>query len=201
MSRKDREKQVGGLKRKHKLNKGIDEPQTVDMLNLPPRSKSIQKKEDERRPWWKIKYPLITVLVFLFILLPIGVVALVQYKYEGIFSNKSSLFIPSNKFEKVKITSTEENHQQQEETTNVGNQKPAKTNENKDPRIPVPDESIGVKEIKHVVQEGETLFTISMKYYKNRNGEEIIQDENNLKDIEVKPGQVLKIPLNVDLNK
>ncbi|MEH6939877.1 LysM peptidoglycan-binding domain-containing protein [Bacillus sp. JJ664] len=55
--------------------------------------------------------------------------------------------------------------------------------------------------MKHVVQEGETLFTISMKYYKNRNGEEIIQDENNLKDIEVTPGQVLKIPLNVDLNK
>lgn len=202
MSRKDREKQVGGLKRKNKSKKGIDENPTVDMLNLPPRSKSIQKKEDERRPWWKIKYPLITALVFLFILLPIGVVVLVQYKYVGIFSNKSSLFIPSNKFEKVKITSTEENNQLQDEQATKGdNQKPAETNENTDDQKPVPDESVGVKEIKHIVQEGETLFTISMKYYKNRNGEEIIQDENNLKDIEVTPGQVLKIPLNVDINK
>jgi len=203
MSRKDREElKVGGLKRKNKSKKGTDETTTVDMLNLPPRSKSIQKKEDERRPWWKIKYPLITALVFLFILLPIGVVALVEYKYDGIFSNKSSLFIPSNKFEKVKITSTAENDQlQEEQTTKEENQKPAETNEDKDQQIAVPDESVGVKEIKHVVQEGETLFTISMKYYKNRNGEEIIQDENNLKDIEVTPGQVLKIPLNVDLNK
>ncbi|WP_430510234.1 LysM peptidoglycan-binding domain-containing protein [Gottfriedia solisilvae] len=203
MSRKDREEtQIGGLKRKNKSKKGIDETPTVDMLNLPPRSKSIQKKEDERRPWWKIKYPLITALVFLFILLPIGVVALVQYKYDGIFSNKSSLFIPSNKFEKVKITSTPENNQlEEEQTTKNESQKPPETNEDKNQQLPVPDESVGVKEIKHVVQEGETLFTISMKYYKNRNGEEIIQDENNLKDIEVTPGQVLKIPLNVDLNK
>ncbi len=202
MSRKDRDKRVGGLKRNNKSKKVIDESATVDMLNLPPRSKTIQKKEDERRPWWKIKYPLITALVFLFILLPIGVVLLVQYKYVGIFSNKSSLFIPSNKFEKVKITSTGDKDQlQDDQTTKVENQKPAETNENKDNQIPVPDESVGVKEIKHVVKEGETLFTISMKYYNNRNGEEIIQDENNLKDIEVKPGQVLKIPLNVDLNK
>jgi len=203
MSRKDREElKVGGLKRKNKSKKGTDETPTVDMLNLPPRSKSIQKKEDERRPWWKIKYPLITALVFLFILLPIGVVALVEYKYDGIFSNKSSLFVPSNKFEKVKITSTTENDQlQEEQTTKEENQKPAETSEDKVQQIAVPDESVGVKEIKHVVQEGETLFTISMKYYKNRNGEEIIQDENNLKDIEVTPGQVLKIPLNVDLNK
>lgn len=202
MSTKDREKQVGGLKRKSKLKKDIVETTTVDLLNLPPRSKSIQKKEDERRPWWKIKYPLITALVFLFILLPIGVVVLVQYKYDGIFSNKSSLFVPSNKFEKVKITSSEDDHpQQDEQVTKDENQKPAKSNENKDHEKLVPDASVGVKEIKHVVQERETLFTISMKYYKNRNGEEIIQDENNLKDIEVTPGQVLKIPLNIDINK
>lgn len=209
MSRKEREHQVGGLKRKNKHKSKIvkqeSESTKVDLLNLPPRSKTLQKKEDERRPWWKLKYPLLTALVFLFILLPIGVVALVHSKYEGIFSNKSSLFIPSNKFEKVKITSTqetEENTKEKDQTIDqnkVENEKPVKQNEND--QIKVPNESIGIKEINHVVKDGETLFTISMKYYGNRNGEEIIQDENNLKDIDVKPGQVLKIPLNVDLNK
>jgi LysM repeat protein len=40
-----------------------------------------------------------------------------------------------------------------------------------------------------------------MKYYGSRNGEEIIQEENNLSSIDVEPGQVLVIPLDVDLNK
>ncbi|MEH7613266.1 LysM peptidoglycan-binding domain-containing protein, partial [Gottfriedia acidiceleris] len=62
-------------------------------------------------------------------------------------------------------------------------------------------ETVGVEEINHEVQRGETLFTISMKYYGNRDGEEIIQDANHLNGIEVKPGQILKIPLNVDVDK
>ncbi|AYC30797.1 LysM peptidoglycan-binding domain-containing protein [Paenisporosarcina cavernae] len=46
----------------------------------------------------------------------------------------------------------------------------------------------------HVVQSGETLYSISMKFYGNRNGEEIIKTANNLSGNTVRTGQVLRIP-------
>lgn len=179
---------------KRKDKKRIIQPSSIDHLSLPPRSTSIKKKEDERRPWWKLKYPLLTALVLLFILLPIGVVALVQYKYVGIFSRKG-IFIPSDKFEKVKITSTPETAVNEKEKTIK------KPNTYEHFQSNIPNASVGTNEKLHVVKSGETLFTISMKYYGDRNGELIIQEANNLSDINVEPGQILKIPLNVDVNK
>jgi LysM repeat protein len=181
---------------KRKDKKRIIQPSSIDPLNLPPRSTSIKNKEDERRPWWKLKYPLLTALVFIFILLPIGVVTLVQYKYEGIFSSKG-IFIPSDKFEKVKITSTPETTENENENSTL------KPNPNPYEHIKnnISKAQVVTNEKIHVVKSGETLFTISMKYYGDRNGELIIQEANNLSDINVKPGQNLKIPLNVDVNK
>jgi type IV pilus assembly protein PilO len=49
--------------------------------------------------------------------------------------------------------------------------------------------------IKHEVQPGETLYRISQKYYKDRSGEELIKQYNNLSDNTVYTGQILKIPL------
>lgn len=51
------------------------------------------------------------------------------------------------------------------------------------------------KVIKHVVQPGETLFTIAMKYYHSRDGEEIIQKYNHLTNTTVYFGTTLQIPL------
>ncbi|MFC0271568.1 LysM peptidoglycan-binding domain-containing protein [Metabacillus herbersteinensis] len=51
------------------------------------------------------------------------------------------------------------------------------------------------KVIAHTVGPEETLFSISIKYYKSRDGEEIIRSYNNLSDNEIYEGQVLKIPL------
>lgn len=48
----------------------------------------------------------------------------------------------------------------------------------------------------HVVKNGETLFSISMDYYGNRNGETIIMKANNKKVNTVYVGEVLKIPSN-----
>ena len=196
---------IADLSRKNKnkkfKNKKInDQNKAVDLLNLPPRSETMKIKEDQRRPWWKIKYPLITALVIIFIMLPFGVVKFVHSKYEKIFTEKGSLIIPSNKFEKVELTAT--NHLKNQKKNESQKKAPIK-NEIKNVVKPKSDssESEGVEEINHVVQRGETLFTISMKYYGNRDGEEIIQDANHLNGIEVTPGQILKIPLNVDVDK
>lgn len=52
------------------------------------------------------------------------------------------------------------------------------------------------KEIKtHKVAEGETLFSIAIKYYNSRSGEEIIRQYNNLIENEIYKGQILKIPI------
>ncbi|ODG93654.1 MULTISPECIES: LysM peptidoglycan-binding domain-containing protein [Bacillaceae] len=196
---------IADLSRKNKnkkfKNKKInDQNKAVDLLNLPPRSETMKIKEDQRRPWWKIKYPLITALVIIFIMLPFGVVKFVHSKYDKIFTEKGSLIIPSNKFEKVELTAT--NHLKNQNKNESQKKAPIK-NEMKNVVKPKSDssESVGVEEVNHEVQRGETLFTISMKYYGNRDGEEIIQDANHLNGIEVTPGQILKIPLNVDVDK
>ncbi|MEH7401244.1 LysM peptidoglycan-binding domain-containing protein [Gottfriedia acidiceleris] len=196
---------IADLSRKNKnkkfKNKKInDQNKAVDLLNLPPRSETMKIKEDQRRPWWKIKYPLITALVIIFIMLPFAVVKFVHSKYDKIFTEKGSLIIPSNKFEKVELATTD--HLKKQKKNESQKKAPIKI-EIKNIIKPQTDssETVGVEEINHEVQRGETLFTISMKYYGNRDGEEIIQDANHLNGIEVKPGQILKIPLNVDVDK
>ncbi|MFF3023030.1 LysM peptidoglycan-binding domain-containing protein [Gottfriedia sp. NPDC057948] len=191
---------IAYLSRKNKNKKINDQNKAVDLLNLPPRSETMKIKEDQRRPWWKIKYPLITALVIIFIMLPFGVVKFVHSKYDKIFTEKGSLIIPSNKFEKVELAATDHLKKQKK---NESQKKAPIKKEIKNIIKPQTDssETVGVEEINHEVQRGETLFTISMKYYGNRDGEEIIQDANHLNGIEVKPGQILKIPLNVDVDK
>ncbi|MCY8977251.1 LysM peptidoglycan-binding domain-containing protein [Bacillus atrophaeus] len=49
--------------------------------------------------------------------------------------------------------------------------------------------------VKHTVKKKETLYRISMKYYKSRAGEDKIRNYNNLNSNEVYTGQVLNIPL------
>ncbi|QKE71794.1 LysM peptidoglycan-binding domain-containing protein [Arthrobacter citreus] len=199
LSRKNKNKKL-------KNQKSKDPTKSGDLLNLPPRSETMKRKEDERRPWWKIKYPLITALVIIFIFLPFGVVKFVHSKYDKIFTPKGSLIVPSNKFEKVRLAATEKfkSHKNKKESTKNASIKSDVTNKVKPQSSSSATDSngsVGVKEINHEVKRGETLFTISMKYYGNRDGEEIIQDANNLQSIEVKPGQILKIPLNVDVDK
>ncbi|WNP87212.1 LysM peptidoglycan-binding domain-containing protein [Bacillus velezensis] len=52
-----------------------------------------------------------------------------------------------------------------------------------------------VRTVQHIVQPKETLYRISMKYYKSRAGEEKIRDYNGLNGNDVYTGQVLNIPL------
>ncbi|MGD6874360.1 LysM peptidoglycan-binding domain-containing protein [Sutcliffiella horikoshii] len=60
----------------------------------------------------------------------------------------------------------------------------------------VEEESSNVTYVEHIVQESETLYRISMKYFSSREGERIISDHNNLVNGQVNVGQKLLIPIN-----
>ncbi|MBY0123959.1 LysM peptidoglycan-binding domain-containing protein [Bacillus sp. S/N-304-OC-R1] len=49
--------------------------------------------------------------------------------------------------------------------------------------------------VKYTVQPGDTLFRISMKFFKSRDGEKIIKEWNHLENEIVKTGEILEIPL------
>lgn len=51
----------------------------------------------------------------------------------------------------------------------------------------------------YTVQEGDTLYHISMEYFGDRSGEDIIMNENELSSRELVVGTVLKIPKNKDM--
>ncbi|AYK64270.1 LysM peptidoglycan-binding domain-containing protein [Bacillus subtilis] len=58
-----------------------------------------------------------------------------------------------------------------------------------------PVQNVPNRVVKHTVQKKETLYRISMKYYKSRTGEEKIRAYNHLNGNDVYTGQVLDIPL------
>lgn len=58
---------------------------------------------------------------------------------------------------------------------------------------PVKQNSQGI--VKYTVQPGDTLFRISMKFFKSRDGEQIIKEWNQLNSEIVKTGETLEIPL------
>ncbi|NMH74046.1 LysM peptidoglycan-binding domain-containing protein [Bacillus sp. RO2] len=58
------------------------------------------------------------------------------------------------------------------------------------------EEPSNVTYVEHIVQESETLYRISMKYFSSRDGERIISDHNNLVNDQVNVGQKLLIPIN-----
>ncbi|WP_010194497.1 LysM peptidoglycan-binding domain-containing protein [Bacillus sp. m3-13] len=60
----------------------------------------------------------------------------------------------------------------------------------------VEEETSNVTYVEHIVQESETLYRISMKYFSSREGERIISDHNNLVNGQVNVGQKLLIPVN-----
>lgn len=82
-----------------------------------------------------------------------------------------------NESETVNSTSTTTNEETQSESNEKGSEKQ-------------------YSEIKtHKVAAGETLFSIAVKYYNNRSGEEIIRQYNHFSGNEIYEGQLLKIPI------
>jgi len=176
-----------------------DKQELFDLLKLPPRSESIKEKEEKNRPWWKLKYPLIRFLVVLFILLPGMFLYFIYHKSGSLVQNNDELKVPSKKFEKVIVDSNNGDRlnvkkvvKKQSEINNESSSTNAKPNG---------DVQNKQKIIIHIVGPGETLYSISMEYYKSRDGEKVIQAQNHLKTYELSTGQKLLIPINHELKK
>jgi len=175
------------------------EQEHLDLLKLPPRSISMKEKEEKNRPWWKLKYPLIRFLVVLFILLPGSFLYFIYHKSGNLIGNNDGLKVPSKKFEKVIVETNNENQlnvknviKTQTEINNAKSDKNAKQNSETQNKQKI---------IIHIVGPDETLYSISMKYYKTRDGEKVIQEQNHLNTFEVSTGQKLLIPIDQELKK
>ncbi|PAK45576.1 LysM peptidoglycan-binding domain-containing protein [Peribacillus simplex] len=73
-------------------------------------------------------------------------------------------------------------------------EKAKKAAEKKNVQAAKPDKE-GYKVVLHTVQGEETLFRISMNYYKSQEGIALIREWNGLNGNEISKGQVLKIPI------
>ncbi|MCA1030555.1 LysM peptidoglycan-binding domain-containing protein [Bacillus timonensis] len=92
----------------------------------------------------------------------------------------------------------ESNPHPKEQDTTTTKEQTTKTSEEKVETKPInskEDEEVTYNIIYHKVKADENLFRISLKYFKDRSGEQIIINENNLKGNQVYEGQVLRIPI------
>ena len=108
----------------------------------------------------------------------------------------------SERDDNTSISDTDTNNkssQQEAVATDTEAESPTKAEEEQASPEEVEEEAqqeTAVEYIEHVVQESETLYRISMKYYGSRDGEKIISDHNNLVNGQVNVGQQLLIPTN-----
>lgn len=168
----------------------------LEHSELPPRRlrKNVENNETDsregriiRKKQLKFHHILSSFLVVIFLPIPILFIISV-YQPELIpFLEKDEVIDQSN-FETIKMN---EKEKQTEKVVNSEDE-PTETVE--------PEEVEEIRDIEnyeyYTVQEGDTLYHISMEYFGDRSGEEIIMQENNLSSRELEIGRVLKIPKN-----
>jgi LysM repeat protein len=198
----------------------INEETTEVRDQLPPREQIHREKRKKTK--WKVKYPIIRLLVLFFILLPIVIFSAYSYLEEG--KNKGTEKVSGSSsgyevinFEKSETESKKEISPVVEEEAAVEVQQPVSpdtpvespvtdqgtseinggTTATIEPAAPQPNSTaLSETVIYHTVKKGENLYRISLKYYHSKAGEEVIRKANNLKGNEIYLGQVLEIPLN-----
>jgi len=185
-----------------------------DNENLPPREQIHRQKKKKTK--WKLKYPVIRLLVLFFILLPIIIFSVISYrdgakKVDGVEQPaKDSVGYETINLEKsIEEDDTKEDSAvQQQETISENNEteelndhpidqsnapsKEVKATETQETSTEVPKNSI----VTHTVKPNENLYRLAMMYYHSPKGMDIIMKANNLQSKQINAGQVLKIPLN-----
>ncbi|WP_077213834.1 LysM peptidoglycan-binding domain-containing protein [Bacillus dakarensis] len=202
-----------------KLRKRIEkigEEPSSSKNGLPPRSEIHQHKKKKTK--LKLKYPVIRLLVLFFILLPIvsfSIYTILESEKKG---NVEKVSNGRSDYEMVEVENGLEDHSSQEEAVDeIIEEDPLtdKTDQNDmnkesditdslAPRTGGDDknsyQSSGsgkdAPEYKyHRVHPNDTLYSISMKYYRSKAGIPVIQKANGLKGNEIIVGQTLKIPV------
>ncbi|ALF11352.1 LysM peptidoglycan-binding domain-containing protein [Parageobacillus thermoglucosidasius] len=177
--------------------RGSAEQKQEDVLSLPSRREVHKQKKAKKRAKWKLKYPLIRLLVLFFISLPF----LIFIYYTNNDSKTVTVVTRSEtgSYEQIDIVPAEEkpvaplsgSNRQKKDRPQSGEQKENGASD-KQPQKP--------KMIMHTVQENETLYSIAIKYYQSDKGMEIIKKWNHLESMQLHKGQVLQIPM-VDVEK
>lgn len=187
--------------------------------NLPSRSDVHRNKNNKTK--WKIKYPVIRILVLFFTLLPITIFSVYSYLGDNklITSEKTSgektgyeeINFEENQDKEESTDSTiidneemnEEKVEKEDGQTNINNEQTSNEQKgesslpstDKDQvQVEDKDETASDEMVYHTVQSNETLFRIAMKYYNSQNGIDIIKNANGIQGNEIQAGQVLKIP-------
>lgn len=180
-----------------------------DVFSLPPRSET--HNNEDKKVKFKIQYPLIRLLAVIFLLLVMVIPGWGMWKdraaqvdnpvkqpeveveksepKEPIVKDEFELAEP----EPVPIEEEQEQDQDVEPVLESPEEitEPEPVEEVKDEAPKQPEEQF----IYHTVQEGETLFRVSQRYFRNRDGESLIKAINNLgENGTIYPGQKLKIP-------
>ncbi|MFD1738591.1 LysM peptidoglycan-binding domain-containing protein [Bacillus salitolerans] len=189
-----------------------DETPNQDVLTLPPRSKIHKAKDEKKKTKIKLKYPIIRMLMLLFILLPIALLSINYY-----LNNQEPTFKPAsnpNSDYKEEISLDKKEEKMQTETKNSSktesvdqisqDQGSSESDTVKEvTQVPEPTSTQQDNDVKktnydivfHTVKQEETLYSISQHYYKSRTGEELIKQWNNLNGNDIEVGRVLKIPI------
>ncbi|HHW35979.1 MAG TPA: LysM peptidoglycan-binding domain-containing protein [Bacillales bacterium] len=186
------------------LRERMEENQS-ETSGLPPRSEVHRKKD--KKVNYRFRFPLIRLLVLTFILIVCIVASYNLWKdhiqltnaseTKNEIKNNSNIDVFEMKEDGVEEGGTVEEIQDEHKVAQPTETIPA----------PIEETTTEVKEIEatpvqtakvlhHKVKAGETLYRISMKYYKSRTGEEIIKKANGLDaNGTVMTGQILKIPI------
>jgi nucleoid-associated protein YgaU len=180
--------------------------------SLPKRSKVHQNKKKKSKV--KIKLPMIQLLALFFILLPIGFYSLYTYFQDRPLpvTKSDQVVLKEEDKESIPTTATAEDLKEKEsakgEAEKEKEEAEAKAKaqqeaeekakkaaaEKKNVQAAKPDKE-EYKVVLHTVQGEETLFRISMNYYKSQEGIALIKEWNGLNGNEISKGQVLKIPI------
>ncbi len=158
----------------------------LDVLQLPPRSEVHDERGHRRGSKLRIRHPVVRILSVLFISLPIMILSFKYYMDNKKKEHPISIKFESKEFEQIFFDTKKVVSQKvKAEQPMLEEKKMESVNENEKQPEPF---------LFHTVQEGETMYTISMKYFNSRNGERLIREANGLSSNTVQPGQVLKIP-------
>lgn len=199
-------------------NDPFEEGEVVEREELPPRSRvHLQKRKKNK---WKLKYPVIRLLVLFFILLPITIFSIYSSLLKGpggdatktggessggfeVIDIERSKPVGGNEEEqdqssedKNEFDLWESEEKESEEVEQSSEDSSSSSRESMSIDSLVSDTKSGSKDIiYHKVKSGETIFRISMKYYHSKAGIDTIKSANNLSNNDIRVGQVLTIPL------
>ncbi|MCT2537415.1 LysM peptidoglycan-binding domain-containing protein [Aquibacillus koreensis] len=153
----------------------------LNVLNLPPRSQVHANKKTKTK--WKLSFPLVRLLVVLFILI-VGL--MLTFNFWGKEFLTTNVIHPKNNSnsagELVTIISGK-NAEQKDLQEESGKQQLIST-------TPLEPEDAEAYEVKV----GDTLESISIEFYGNKESKSIIIEKNRLINEELEVGQVLVLP-------